>query len=80
MKTTFGEITQPHIKTTLAKNNEKMLALLIFDETRADNTKKYFKVLSCVLYTIISNYVCIDYLACESKTISKLPVGIVGCF
>ena len=23
MKTTFGEITQPHIKTTLAKNNEK---------------------------------------------------------
>ena len=57
-----------------------MLALLIFDETRADNTKKYFKVLSCIIYTIISNYVCIDYLACESKKICKLLVGIVGCF
>ena len=34
-----------------------------------------FKVLSCVLYTIISNYVCTDYLACGPKIPSELPFG-----
>ena len=62
MNTTFGEITQPHIIITLAKKNELFLALLIFYETRK-NPKKVFRVLSCVIFTIISNYFCIDYLA-----------------
>ena len=62
MKTTFGAITKPYIKTTLAKNNTRVLALFMFDEKRK-NTKKAFKVLSCVIYTILRNYVCIDYLA-----------------
>ena len=66
MKTTFGTITQPHIRTILAKNNTIVLALLMFYETR-NNPKKAFKVLSCVIYKIISTYVCIDYLASESK-------------
>ena len=67
MNTTFVEITQPHIITTLAKNNTRVLALLLFYETRAYNSKKAFRVLSCVVYTIISYYVYVDYLACESK-------------
>ena len=37
-------------------------------------------MLSCVIYTIISNYVCIYYLACEYKKISELTVGNVGGF
>ena len=49
----------------------------MFYETRK-NPNKVFKVLSCVIYTIISNCVCIDYLASESKTISELPDGSVG--
>ena len=61
--TTFGEITQPFIKAMLAKQNTSVLELIIFYETRADNPKKYFIVLSCVIYTTIKNYVCIDYLA-----------------
>ena len=32
-------------------------------------------MLSCVIYTIISNYVCVDYLAYESKKLSELHVG-----
>ena len=56
-----------------------MLVLLMFYETRK-NTKKYFKVLSCVIYTIISHYVCIDYFTCESKKLSELPVGTGGGF
>ena len=34
------------------------------------NSKKLFKVLSCVIYTIISNYVCIDYLSSEGEKLS----------
>ena len=65
MYTTFGEVTQPFIKSILKKRNTSVLALIIFYDTRADNPKKYFIVLSCVIYTIIKNYVCIDYLACK---------------
>ena len=59
----FGEITQPFIKATLAKNNTRVLELIIFYETRAD--EKYYIVLSCVIYSIIKNYVCIDYISCQ---------------
>ena len=59
MNTTFVAITKPHIITILEQNNVKVLALLMFYETRK-NPKKIFKVLSCVIYTIISNYFCID--------------------
>ena len=51
----------------------------MFYETR-NNPKKYFKVLSCVIYTTIKNYVCIDYLAFQPKKISELPVGTGGGF
>ena len=64
MKTAFGAITQPHIITILEKNNTIVLALLMFYETRK-NPKKNFKSLRCAIYTIIRNYVCIDYLARE---------------
>ena len=66
MKTTFGSITQTHISKISAKQNTRMLAISIFYETRK-NPKKVFKVFSCVIYIIISNYVCIDYLSSESK-------------
>ena len=56
---------------------KKVLALLMFYVT-IKNTKKSFKVLSCVIYTIINNHVCIDYLACEQKELSEPPVGSEG--
>ena len=61
----FGEITQPFIKATLSKNNTSVLALIMFHETISENPKKALRVLSCVVYTIIKYYVCIDYLACQ---------------
>ena len=64
MKTTFGATTKSYIRSTLAKYTTRVLALLMFYETR-QNPKKAFKVLSCVIYTIISNYDCIDYQTCE---------------
>ena len=47
--------------------NITVLASIIFFETRGDNPKKAFRVLSCVIYRIIKHYDCIDYLACQSK-------------
>ena len=32
-------------------------------------------MLSCVIYKIISNYACIDYLAREYFFLSELPIG-----
>ena len=61
---TFGPITKTYIRATLAKNTTRVLELLMFYETR-NNPKKTFKVFSFVIYTIISNYICIDYLACQ---------------
>ena len=37
-----------------------------------------FRVLSCVIYTIISNYVCIDYLGAEKTKLSDLRLGVAG--
>ena len=34
-----------------------------------------FRVLSCVIYTIIDRYVCIDYLGTETNKISELRLG-----
>ena len=53
MYTTLCKITQPFIKATLSKNNTIVLALIMFYETIEDNPRKYFRVLSCVIYTII---------------------------
>ena len=61
MKTTFNTSTMTNISKILLKPNKRVLALVMFFEKRK-NAKKIFRVLSCVIYTIIRNYVCIDYL------------------
>ena len=37
---------------------------------------KMFRVLSCVIYTIISKYFCIDYLGYEKSKLSYLRLGV----
>ena len=54
MNTIFGELTQYFIKATFSKKNTIVLAFIIFHETRGENPKKYFGVLSCVIYAIIN--------------------------
>ena len=40
-----------------------------------ENPRKTFRVLSCVIYTIIDRYVCIEYLCFETKKINELNLG-----
>ena len=68
IKNTFGTMTQQHISKILSKPNTRLLSLVMFYETRQKHSKKMFNVLSCAIYTIIRNYVCIDCLGSE-KTI-----------
>ena len=77
MKTIFVAMTQQYISKILSKNT-RVLALFIFYETRQEKPKKVFKVMSCVIYTIISNYVCIVYLDSESKKLSELGLCYGG--
>ena len=65
MKTTFHTTSQQHISKIILKPNTKVLALVMFYDTRKKQSKQMFKVLSCVIYKITSNYVCIDYLCSE---------------
>ena len=37
-----------------------------------------FRVLICVIYTIIEKYVCIDYLGSEKSKWSDLCLGVTG--
>ena len=49
----------------------------MFFENRK-NEKKMFRVLSCVIYTIIRNCVCTDYLSSEKAKLSGLHLGVAG--
>ena len=49
----------------------------MFYENRK-NSKKIFKVLSCLIYTIIRKYVCIDYLGSEKAKLRDLRLGVFG--
>ena len=57
------------------QKNTRVLALVVFYEHGSTNPRKNFKVLSCVIYTIIDRYFCIDYLGTEKKKISELRPG-----
>ena len=58
------------------KRNTRVITLVVYYEYENLNPRKMFKVLSCVIYTIIDRYVCIDYLCTEIKKISKLKLGL----
>ena len=60
------------IKFSLMKNKTSVMELIMIYETVGIYIKKLFRVLSCVVYTLIDNYVCIEYLPCQSKTLCDI--------
>ena len=53
----FGADNNKHINKTLMKQDTKVLALVVFYELGNFNPRKMFRVLSCVIYTIIDRCV-----------------------
>ena len=78
LKNTFGPDTNTHIDKTLSKNDTRVLALVIFYESGKKIIRKLFIVLSCVIYTIIERYVCIDSLGSDQSKLSYLKIGCTG--
>ena len=54
-----------YINHDTLKPNTRVLALVMFFYNRKKYAEKMFRVLSCVIYIIIRNYVRIDYLGSE---------------
>ena len=54
------------------KKNTSITALIIIYENNGEIPKTLYKVLSCVIYTLIDNYVCIKYMLCQSITLSAI--------
>ena len=53
------------LKNVMTKNNTCVLLLVNLFETGHTKANKGFGVLRYVIYNIIDNFLCIDYLACK---------------
>ena len=67
MNDTFGTTTQTLTRNNTEKKNTCVLSLVMSYETRHKNTIELFKVLSCVIHIVVDNYICIDYIGCQSN-------------
>ena len=56
----------------MKKKNTCVMALLIIYENSGEKPEQLYIVLSCVVYSLIENYVCIDYISCQSKTLTPI--------
>ena len=59
------------------KNNTFVMALIMIYETVGMSKTNVIIVLSCVVYTVIYNYVCIDYLSFQSKTLCNISKNTI---
>ena len=56
--------------------NKYVIALMIIYEYNEKDTKTVYRVLSCVIYTLVDNYVFIDYLSCQSKILYYISINL----
>ena len=75
LSSTFGADTVKQINLILKRRNTRVIALIMICELGSYSTKKVFKVLSCVVYTMIEKYVCIDYLCTLNKRLIEIKIG-----
>ena len=72
LKATFNESTIETIIDFIRKKDTCVIALILFYENKGEKQKNIYRVLSCVLYYLIDNYVYIDYLLCQSKILIRI--------
>ena len=61
-----------NIRDFLRKKNTCVMTLIFFYENNRVKPKKLYRMLSCVVYYLTDNYVCIDNLLCQLKTLSSI--------
>ena len=62
LNATFHERTMVPIIYVMKKKNTYIIALIIFYENKVTKQKKVYRVLNCVIYSLMDNYILIDYL------------------
>ena len=65
LSVSFDSLAMETIKNCLKKNNTCVMPLMMIMRITEEIQKKLYRVLSCVVYYLIENYVCIDYLSCQ---------------
>ena len=60
------------IENNLMKNNTYFIILIMIYQNNGEITKRLYRVLRCVVYSLIDNYFCIEYLSCQSKMLSDI--------
>ena len=61
----FYARTMKTIKYCLTNKNTCVMELIMIYENNGEIPKKVYRVLSCVVYSLIDNYICIEYLSCK---------------
>ena len=64
----FHQSTMFYIRDVMKKRNICVIALVMFYENRTTNPTEVFRLSSCLIYSVIENYVWNEYLCCQSKT------------
>ena len=54
------------IKNCLMKKNTCVMSIIMIYENNGEIPKRLYRVLCYVVYSLIYNYVCIEYLSCQS--------------
>ena len=72
LSSTFHDRTMETIRDCMRSKNTCVMALIMFYENNGVKQKIMYRLLRCILYTIIDTYVFIDYLSCQSKTLSTI--------
>ena len=67
---TFNKNKMETIRDVMKNKYTCGIVLIMFYESTGTKTKILVMVFSCVLYSIIYNYVCIDYLYCKYKNLT----------
>ena len=63
----FHKNKMENVRYIMKNKDTRIIALIMFYKSKGKNPIKVYIVLSCVLYYLIDNYVCIDYLSCQIK-------------
>ena len=70
MALTFDSKTMVPIRKVLRKANTSINSIFMFEKDRNNNI---FRVLTSVVYCIVENYVCANYLCCpQTKIVLKI--------
>ena len=72
LSVSFASSKMETIRDFLKNKNTCVIDTIMTYDKNGGNVKTVYRVLSCVVYYLIDNYVCNNYLLCQSKTLISI--------